>query len=40
VVSGRNVAVERFAVRAGERLHVGERHWVGWSADDTLVLPD
>ena len=26
--------------RGGARLRVGDRHWVGWSADDTLVLPD
>ena len=26
--------------RGGARLRVGERHWVGWTADDTLVLPD
>jgi len=26
--------------RSSARMQIGDRHWVGWSADDTLVLPD
>ena len=26
--------------RSSSRFAVGDRHWVGWAAGDTLVLPD